>query len=145
MIVGPYNHFSSSLQVSTWPSSMKLATRSVLAVLELSMSTVRIQNFKIRPLGAFEKNAFLYVATEVPFSRYSVSRVFTENARIAISQKRHFRSPKRKTETTFIDLITPQNAGEFASETTFGHSKVFFWPLLRTQTRFSQIPPIAGF
>ena len=42
---------------------------------------------------------------------------------VAISRERHFRSPKRKTETTFIDLITPQNEGKLTS-VTFGHSKV---------------------
>ena len=59
--------------------------------------------------------------------------VFTENAQIAISRKRHFRSPKRKTETTSIDLNTPQNVGKLTSETTFGHSKVVFRPMLRTK------------
>ena len=45
------------LQVSTWPSSMKLATRSVLAVAEMCMKQSRIPSFKIRLLGAFEKSA----------------------------------------------------------------------------------------
>ena len=63
-----------------------------------------------------------------------------KNAQIAISRKRHFRSPKRKTETTFIDLNTPQNVGKLTSETTFGHSKVVFRPLLRTKRVFSQKP-----
>ena len=30
---------------------------------------------------------------------------------------------------------TPQNLGKLTSETTFGHSKVVFRPLLRTKTR----------
>ena len=51
--------------------------------------------------------------------------------RIAIS--RHFRSLKRKTETTIIYLNTPQNEGKLTSETTFGHFKVVFRPLIRTK------------
>ena len=38
--------------------------------------------------------------------------------RILRYYKWHFRSPKRKSETTFIDLITPLNLG-----------KITFWPL----------------
>ena len=40
---------------------------------------------------------------------------YTKDARIAISRKRHFRSPKRKTETAIIDLITPQNLWRLTS------------------------------
>ena len=38
--------------------------------------------------------------------------IFRKNARIAISWKRHSWSPKRKMETTFRDLITPQKSGK---------------------------------
>ena len=48
-------------------------------------------------------------------------------------------------ETTFINLITPQNMGKLTSETIFGHLKVFFWPLLRTKRSFSQNPPMSRF
>ena len=57
---------------------------------------------------------------------------------IAISQKRHFRSPNRKIPENRPPQSTPQNPGELTSETTFGHSKVVFQPLLRTKRAFSQ-------
>ena len=41
-------------------------------------------------------------------------------------QKWHFRSPKRKSETTFINQIPPLNLGKITSGTHFRHSKVFF-------------------
>ena len=40
---------------------------------------------------------------------------------------------------------TPQNQGKITSETTFGHSKVVFRPLLRIKRAFSQNPPMARF
>ena len=40
---------------------------------------------------------------------------------------------------------TPQNLGKLTSETTFGHSKVVFRPLLRTKRTFSQNPPMSRF
>ena len=39
----------------------------------------------------------------------------------------------------------PQNVGKLTSETTFGHSKVVFRPLLRTKRAFSQNPLMARF
>ena len=60
-------------------------------------------------------------------------------ARIAISRKRHFRSPKRKNENTIQS--TPQNLGKLTSETHFGHSKMVFRPLLRTKIFFSHSDP----
>ena len=45
----------------------------------------------------------------------------------------------------FAIQSTPQNLGKLTSETTFGHSKVVFWPLLRTKRTFSQNPPMARF
>ena len=45
---------------------------------------------------------------------------------IAISRKRHFRSPKRKTEPTFIDLNIPQTVGKFTSETITRHKTRIF-------------------
>ena len=41
-------------------------------------------------------------------------------------QKWHFWSPKRKSETTFIDLITPLNIGKITSGTHFCTLKVVF-------------------
>ena len=38
---------------------------------------------------------------------------------------------------------TPQNLGKLTSETTFGHWKVVFQPLLRTKRAFSQNPLMA--
>ena len=40
---------------------------------------------------------------------------------------------------------TPQNLGKLTSETIFGHSKVVFWPLLRTKRTFSQNPAMSRF
>ena len=40
---------------------------------------------------------------------------------------------------------TPQNLGKLTSETTFGHSKVVFRPLLRTKRTFSQNPAMSRF
>ena len=45
----------------------------------------------------------------------------------------------------FSIQTTPQNLGNITSETTFSHSKVVFWPLLRIKRAFSQNPPIAQF
>ena len=45
----------------------------------------------------------------------------------------------------FAIVITPQNLGKLNSETTFGHSKVVFRPLLRTKRAFSQNPVMARF
>ena len=42
--------------------------------------------------------------------------------------KWHFRSPKRKSEITFIDLITPLNLGKITSGTQFCTLKVVFRP-----------------
>ena len=43
-------------------------------------------------------------------------------------QKEHVRSPKPKSQITFIDQITPQNLGKITLGTRFGHLKVVFWP-----------------
>ena len=43
-----------------------------------------------------------------------------------MSRKRHFRSPKRKTEPTFIDLNIPQTVGKFTSETITRHKTRIF-------------------
>ena len=40
---------------------------------------------------------------------------------------------KRRPLLYFIDPITPKNVGKLTSETTFGHSTVFFRPSLRTK------------
>jgi len=45
----------------------------------------------------------------------------------------------------FAIQSTPQNLGKLTSETTFGHSKVVFRPLLRTKRTFSQNPPMSRF
>ena len=58
-----------ALQVSTWPSSTKLATRSVVAVGEMCMKQFRIPNFKIRPLGAFEKITFSIFHPALPIKQ----------------------------------------------------------------------------
>ena len=47
---------------------------------------------------------------------------------IRMYQKWHFQCPKRKTKTTFIDLITPLNLEKITFATRFGHLKVAFWP-----------------
>ena len=68
---GKHRHWveQTTLQVSTWPSSTKLATRSVKAVQQVGMSTFRIPNGKIRPLGGLEKIYVLYIAmAENPLS-----------------------------------------------------------------------------
>ena len=63
-----YSHMlhCGALQVSTWPSSTKFATRSVLAVGEMCMKQFRIPSFEIRLLGAFEKIAFFYFHPALP-------------------------------------------------------------------------------
>ena len=70
-------------------------------------------------------------------------KLLRKSARIAISRKRHFLSPKRKTETTFQYQVPPKTWEN--SETTFGHSKVGFRPLLRTKCVFSQNPLTSRF
>ena len=45
----------------------------------------------------------------------------------------------------FLTQTTPQNLGKITSETTFGHSKVVFRPLLRIKRVFSQNPLMARF
>ena len=68
-----------------------------------------------------------------------------KKARIAISRKRHFRSPNRKIPENRPPQNTPQNLRKLTSEATFGHSKVVFQPLLRTKRAFSQNPLMARF
>ena len=41
--------------------------------------------------------------------------------------------------------LPPKNLGKITSETTFDHSKVLFWPLLRTKRAFSQNPLTSRF
>ena len=51
-----------------------------------------------------------------------------------------------RNEKTYKHLqSTPQNLRKLTSETTFGHSKVVFRPLLRTKRAFSQNPLMARF
>ena len=45
----------------------------------------------------------------------------------------------------FSIQTTPQNLGKITSETTVGHSKVVFRPLLRIKRAFSQNPAMARF
>ena len=61
-------------------------------------------------------------------------------ARIAISRKRHFRSPKRK---HFAIQSTPQNLGKLSS--LLATRKWFFRPLLRTKRAFSRKALMARF
>ena len=49
-------------------------------------------------------------------------------ARFRGCQKWHFQSPKRKSETTFIDQLPPLNLKKITSGMHFRNSKVFFWP-----------------
>ena len=72
-------------------------------------------------------------------------RILRKNARNAISRKRHFWSPNRKIPENRPPQSTPQNLRKLTSETTFGHSKVVFRPLLRTKCTFSQNPPMSRF
>ena len=65
----PFRSQQGPLQVSTWPSSTKFATGSVLAVSAMYMKQFRIPNFKIRLLGAFEKIAFFYFCHVLPLAR----------------------------------------------------------------------------
>ena len=53
---------------------------------------------------------------------------FAQNMRFRGYQKWHFRSPKRKSETTFINQIPPLNLRKITPGTHFRHWKVFFWP-----------------
>ena len=50
-----------------------------------------------------------------------------------------------KFQKHFSIQTTPQNLGKITSETTFSHSKVVVWPLLRIKRAFSQNPPMARF
>ena len=54
-------------------------------------------------------------------------------------QKWHIRSPKRKSETTFIDQIPPLNLGKITLGTHFCHSKVVFWPFYTFCTFYTNL------
>ena len=60
--------------------------------------------------------------------RYPQNRTNCPILRFWGYQKWHFRCPKRKSETTFIDQITPLNLEKNTLGTHFGHLKVVFWP-----------------
>ena len=62
-----------------------------------------------------------------------------------MSEFRHFGNgtsdhKKQKKRRLLVDLNTPKNVGKLTSETTFGHAKVFFRPVLRIKYVFSQNP-----
>ena len=72
--------------------------------------------------------ATLFRASEVPFlvpPRWPKLRLFSN---FGGYQKLHLRCPKRKKETTFIDLITPLNLRKITFATRFVQSKAVFWP-----------------
>ena len=62
------------------------------------------------------------------FFWYPQNREVGQFLRFLGYQKWHFRSPKRKSEITFIDLITPLNLGKITSGTQFCTLKVVFRP-----------------
>ena len=88
---------------------MKLATQSVLAVPEVCMKLARIPNFKIRQLGVFEKNAFLYVAmAKKPLSRNRYH--FYRPNYPPKCRKTHLRNHFWPLESVFLAIATYKNA-----------------------------------
>ena len=87
---------------------------------------------EIRPLGPKKKMRVLYVAMAQKRAKRDISETALP---IKISKFRKH----------FSIQTTPQNLGKITSETTFGHSKVVFQPLLRIKRAFSQNPPMARF
>ena len=82
------------------------------------------------------KCRFRDIAICVFFTKNCANRNISETA-LPITETK-----KRK---HFAIESTPQNLGKLTSETTFGHSKVVFRPLLRTKRTFSQNPPMSRF
>ena len=90
------------------------------------VSGITKKNFKIGTLGDFEKT----------YGRIRTNRYISETA-LPITETK-----KRK---HFAIESTPQNLEKLTSETTFGHSKVVFRPVLRTKRTFSQNPLMSRF
>ena len=129
------------------PTKMKSTGRSEGCSYILMTSPVTKKKFKIGPLGDFEKTYVLYVTmAEKPLSSGQkwfprwVFLGFVKSARIAISRKWHFRSPKRKNENTLQYKVPPKTWENSPQKPLLATRKWFFGHCYVQNVRFLKIP-----
>ena len=132
----------------------KILFRIVIIIIGPPSHTTGVSNFNRSHMGRerfLARKKFPITSVKL-FGMGKVSGITKKNFKIGtfIRTNRYISETalpitETKKRKHFAIQSTPQNLGKLTSETTFGHSKVVFRPLLRTKRTFSRKALVARF